>query len=82
MVAGETLPAASLSVTDTTPELCGVADVAVKVPLAATGAFAVVPSGNVTVTVVPGSPAPETFNVPFGLAVVVAVGAAGAVVSV
>ena len=37
-------------------------------PLAATGTLAVVPSGNVTLIVVPGSPVPETVSVPFGLA--------------
>ena len=39
------------------------------------------PSGNVTVTVVPGSAAPLAVMVPFGLAVVVRVGASGAAVS-
>ena len=50
--------------------------------MAATGTFAVVPSGNLTVTVEPGSPVPETVNVPFGFAAMLAVGAAGAIVSV
>lgn len=44
--------------------------------------MAVVPSGNVTVAVDPGSPVPETVNVPFGLAVVAKVGVAGAELSV
>ena len=42
----------------------------------------VVPSGNVTIAVEPGSPVPATVSVPLALAVVVAVGATGAVVSV
>ena len=50
--------------------------------MAATGAFAVVPSGMVTLTVEPGSPTPETVSVPLAFGVVVRVGAAGAVVSV
>ena len=41
----------------------------------------VVPSGNVTFTVDPGSPEPETVSVPFGFAAVATVGASGAVVS-
>ena len=53
-------------------------------PFDATVALAVVPSGKVTVTVTvePGSPVPATVNVPLAFAVVVAVGASGAVVSV
>ena len=80
-VAGETLPAASVSVTFTVPVVCGAADVAEYVPLAATGTATTVPSGNVTLAVDPGSAVPATVSVPFGFAVVVAVGAAGGVVS-
>ena len=43
--------------------------------------MAVVPSGNVTFTVDPGSAVPEAVSVPFALAVVVMAGAAGAAVS-
>ena len=50
--------------------------------MAATGTLAVVPSGKVTFAVEPGSPVPETVNVPLAFGVVVTVGAAGAVVSV
>ena len=50
--------------------------------MAATGTVLVVPSGNVTIVVEPGSPVPATVRVPFGLTVVVAAGASGAVVSV
>ena len=49
--------------------------------MAATGTVDVVPSGNVTLTEVPGSPVPDTFNVPSGLTVVTSVGATGGVVS-
>lgn len=80
-VTGELFPAGSLSTTVTEPEGCGVADVAEYIPLAATGTLAVVPSGNVTVTVEPGSPVPATVSVPFGFAVIDAVGATGADVS-
>lgn len=76
------LPLASLSTTETVPEGCGVDDVTVYVPLAATGTLAMLPSGNVTLIVEPGSPVPETVNVPFGFAVVVALGATGTAVSV
>lgn len=81
VVAGDVFPAASLSTTVTVPDDCGAADVAVYVPLAATGTVAVVPSGNVTVTLEPGSPVPETFSVPLELVTTDAVGAVGAVVS-
>lgn len=50
--------------------------------MAATGTLADVPSGNITFTVEPGSAVPDTVSVPLGFAVVVAVGAEGAVVSV
>ena len=50
--------------------------------MAATGTVAMVPSGNVTVTDDPGSAAPETVSVPFGLAAVATVGTAGGVLSV
>jgi hypothetical protein len=40
-----------------------------------------VPSGNVVFTVDPGSAVPATVIVPFGLAVVVAVGATGGLLS-
>ena len=41
-----------------------------------------VPSGNVTLTVDPGSPVPVAVKVPFGLDATASVGALGAVVSV
>ena len=44
-------------------------------------AVAVVPSGKVTVTVLPGSDVPLTSTEPSGLVVTVVVGASGAVVS-
>ena len=51
-------------------------------PALSTGTVLVVPSGKVTVAVEPGSPVPATVSVPFGLAVEVWLGAAGAVESV
>ena len=51
-------------------------------PALSTGTTFVVPSGKVTVAVEPGSAVPATVRVPFGLTVVVAAGASGAVVSV
>ena len=50
--------------------------------MAATVALTNVPSGNVTLTEVPGSPVPDTVSVPLAFAVVVMVGAGGGVVSV
>ena len=75
------MPARSVVVVDTAPEVCGVGEVMVYWPLAGTTALPVVPSGNLTLTVEPGSAAPATVMVPFGFAVVAAVGAAGGVVS-
>lgn len=49
--------------------------------MAATDMDAVVPSGNVTLTVEPGSPRPETVSVPLAFGADVTVGAKGAVVS-
>ena len=80
-VAGEMLPAGSVAVVETGPEVCGVGDVTAYWPLAGTTAVPVVPSGNLTATVEPGSAVPATVIVPLGLAVVVAVGAAGGFVS-
>lgn len=79
---GERLPAGSVAVAETTPELCGVAEVTLYWPLAGTRAVPVVPSGNVTFTVDPGSAMPATVTVPFGLALDVKVGTAGGVASV
>jgi hypothetical protein len=73
------LPAGSVAVVDTGPEVCGVGDVIEYWPLAGTTAEPVVPSGNVVFTVEPGSAVPATVIVPSGLAVVAAVGATGAV---
>lgn len=81
-VAGEVLPAGSVTEALTGPEVCGVADVTLYWPLAGTTAVPVVPSGNVTFTVEPGSAVPATVSVPFGFAVVVEVGASGGVASV
>ena len=50
-------------------------------PFAGTGTLVLVPSGNVTFTVVPGSAVPPTVRVPLALAVVTAVGVSGAVAS-
>jgi hypothetical protein len=78
-VAGETLPAGSVAVVETGPDVCGVGEVIEYWPFAGTTAVADVPSGKVVLTVEPGSAVPATVIVPFGLAVVVAVGAMGAV---
>jgi hypothetical protein len=75
----DTLPAASVAVAEIGPEVCGAGEVIAYWPLAATTAVPVVPSGKITLTVDPGSAVPATVTVPFGLAVVVAVGAIGAV---
>ena len=80
-VAGETLPAGSVAVVETGPEVCGVGEVIAYCPLAGTTAVPVVPSGNVVLMVEPGSAVPATVMVPLGLDVVVAVGATGGVAS-
>ena len=80
-MAGEVLPAGSVAVVETGPEVCGVADVIEYWPLAGTTVDAVVPSGNLVLTVEPGSAVPATVIVPLGFAVVVAVGAAGGLLS-
>ena len=76
------MPAASVALALIGPEVCGVADVTLYWPLAGTRAVPVVPSGNVTFTVDPGSAMPATVTVPFGLALDVKVGTAGGVASV
>ena len=81
VVTGDTLPAASVLTTEIAPDVCGVVDVAAYVPSAATATVLVVPSGKVTLMLEPGSPVPDTFSVPSASAVVLATGAAGAVVS-
>src|SRR6056297_2314220 len=81
---GETLPAPSVWVAVTSPEVCGDEEViGPKVPSGPTTAAPIVPSGKRTVAVDPGSPVPDTDKVPssFGVGVSM-VGAVGAVVSV
>ena len=80
-VAGDVLPAASVAVVETGPEVCGVEDVIAYCPLAGTTAVPVEPSGNFVFIVEPGSAVPATVMVPLGLDVVVAVGATGGVAS-
>ena len=85
VVVGLTLPAASVAFAVIFPLVCGVIEVTGPYfPCASAIAVPVLPSGNVTVTVLPGSAVPLTEIVPFAFTVIgnVIVGANGAVVSV
>ena len=76
------LPAGSVCLVTTLPEVCGVAEVTENVPLGATVVVPVEPSGKVTVIVAPGSPVPMVVNVPSGFGTELATGASGGVTSV
>src|SRR5690606_30920956 len=80
----DSFPALSTAITVISPDCCGVAEVTVKVPVVGSAVTVwVLPSGNVTMTVLPGSAVPETLAFPSGVAVGAdATAAAGAVVSV
>ena len=83
VVGMDVLPASSVCVVETLPVVCGVAEsIGPKLPSASTVAVPVAPSGNVTSTVLPGSPVPETLKVPSEFGVTACVEAIGAVVSV
>lgn len=79
---GEALPAGSVSFAVTGPEPCGVAEVMANWPFAGTIVVPVVPSGNVTFAVDPGSPVPDAVMVPLAFGVMTKLGAAGGVTSV